>query len=242
MTNPIDDPREAGRDLDRCIVCGAAFPASELHSWDAVRTGVSELIVQDHPGWGPGAFICRDHMAVYRRRYVEALLADERGDLGRLERRVADALAGGELITRNPLDLPEPVTFGERMADRVARFGGSWTFILGFCAVLATWMTLNVAGWLFQPFDPYPFILLNLVLSCLAALQAPVIMMSQRRQEAKDRLRAENDYIVNLKAELEIRQLHEKIDHQIARQWDRLTELQQIQIDLLEERVRDAGR
>jgi uncharacterized membrane protein len=97
-------------------------------------------------------------------------------------------------------------------------------------------MAINVVGVFAQPFDPYPFILLNLVLSCLAALQAPVIMMSQKRQEEKDRLRAENDYMINLRAELEIRQLHEKIDHQMAKQWERLAELQQIQIELLEKR------
>ena len=90
-----------------------------------------------------------------------------------------------------------------------------------------------------RPFDPYPFILLNLVLSSLAALQAPIIMMSQRRQDTKDRIRAENDYRVNLKAELEIRQLHEKMDYQLAQQWDKLAELQQIQIELLEERLND---
>ena len=107
--------------------------------------------------------------------------------------------------------------------------------------VLLGWMALNVSGLLAAPFDPFPFILLNLVLSTIAALQAPIIMMSQKRLEQKDRLRAENDYRVNLKAELEIRQLHEKIDHQLARQWEKLAELQQIQIDLLEEAVRARG-
>ena len=108
-------------------------------------------------------------------------------------------------------------------------------FILSFCFFLVCWMLLNVTGIVFAVFDPFPFILLNLLLSCIAALQAPIIMMSQRRQEAKDRLRAENDYKVNLKAELEIRHLHDKIDHQLARQWERLVEIQQIQIEMLEE-------
>jgi uncharacterized membrane protein len=137
--------------------------------------------------------------------------------------------SASDLLERNP-------TFGERVADKVATFGGSWTFILSFLGVLIVWMGINVVGLFSQPFDPYPFILLNLVLSCLAALQAPVIMMSQRRQEEKDRLRSENDYMINLRAELEIRQLHEKIDHQMAHQWERLAEMQQIQIELLERR------
>ena len=121
------------------------------------------------------------------------------------------------------------------MADRVAKWGGSWGFIFAFLGVIVLWMIVNTAGLLHQPFDPYPYILLNLVLSCLAAFQAPVIMMSQRRQEAKDRQRSQNDYVVNLKAEIELRQLHEKMDHQMAHQWQRLLEVQQIQIDLLKD-------
>lgn len=171
-----------------------------------------------------------------RARYVEDLMEAERGELSSLDREVIDSLAKGEVITQSLSEaIVEKSTFGERAADRVATFGGSWTFILIFCGILFFWMALNITGLLFKVFDPYPFILLNLVLSSLAAVQAPVIMMSQRRQETKDRLRAENDYRINLKAELEIRQLHEKIDHQMAHQWNKLAELQQIQIDLLED-------
>ncbi|WP_417545569.1 DUF1003 domain-containing protein [Marinobacter sp.] len=164
------------------------------------------------------------------------MLEDEQGELNELDRQVIESLESGQLVSRNPLDeIERKYTFGERTADKVAKFGGSWTFILSFSVVLIAWITLNVVGLSAKPFDPYPFILLNLVLSCLAAMQAPVIMMSQGRQATKDRLRAENDYRVNLKAELEIRQLHEKIDHQLAHQWQKLVELQQIQIDLLED-------
>ena len=182
-------------------------------------------------------------LARFRRRYVETLLSDERGELSALDRDVVDSLANGQIISRSPSDVQTiPATFGERTADYVAEFGGSWTFILSFGAVLVVWITINAIGLMVQPFDPYPFILLNLVLSCLAALQAPIIMMSQRRQETKDRLRAENDYRVNLKAELEIRQLHEKLDHQLMHQWEKLATLQQIQIDLLEERTTSHGK
>jgi uncharacterized membrane protein len=117
----------------------------------------------------------------------------------------------------------------------VADFGGSWNFIGLFALVLVVWMAFNVWVASRAVFDPYPFILLNLVLSCVAALQAPIIMMSQKRQEAKDRLRAENDYRVNLKAELEIRNLHEKVDHLITRQWERLAEIQQIQLEIMQD-------
>lgn len=223
-----------------CHVCGGTFPRRRLRPWISVRPGVSELIGRDAPDWGDGCFICIDDLATYRRRYVENLLEDERGELGALERDVLDSLEQGLTVSQNPAEmLRDRLSFGERMADRVAAFGGSWTFILAFAAVISLWIAVNLVGLLSAPFDPYPFILLNLVLSCLAAIQAPIIMMSQGRQEAKDRLRAENDYRVNLKAELEIRQLHEKIDHQLARQWERLAEMQQIQIDLLEERADD---
>jgi uncharacterized membrane protein len=188
------------------------------------------------PGWVEGKHICKPDLALFRRQYVEQLLQDERGELGELDRQVLESLEAGQFVTRNPLNETESAaTLGERTADKVAEFGGSWTFIISFGCVLVAWITLNVIGLSASPFDPYPFILLNLVLSCLAAMQAPVIMMSQRRQETKDRMRAENDYRVNLKAELEIRQLHEKIDHQLAHQWEKLAELQQIQIELLEE-------
>jgi uncharacterized membrane protein len=130
--------------------------------------------------------------------------------------------------------IEQEATFGDRLADSVAGFGGSWTFIITFMSALIVYSGINVvlraSAW-----DPYPFILLNLFLSMIAALQAPIIMMSQNRAEARDRARAENDYKVNLKAELEIRHLHEKIDHLLRKQYNRLFEIQQIQIELLEE-------
>jgi uncharacterized membrane protein len=124
----------------------------------------------------------------------------------------------------------------------VASFGGSWTFIVVFALVLAAWISINGAALLARPFDPYPFILLNLILSCLAAIQAPIIMMSQNRMEAKDRLRSENDYQVNLKAELEIRHLNEKLDVLLKHQWQKLLEIQQIQMDFMKELMRRNGR
>lgn len=220
-----------------CHVCGKTYPATRLHPWFTVRAGVGALVEQAAPGWAEGRMICRDDLARFRRAYVENMLADERGDLTALDHEVLDSLQSGQLVTRQTDEDP-PETFGERAADAVASFGGSWTFILMFAFILTAWIAVNLIGILRQPFDPYPFILLNLVLSCVAACQAPVIMMSQRRQETKDRQRSQNDYMVNLKAELEIRQLHEKIDHQLVHQWQKLVEMQQIQIDLLEERLR----
>lgn len=132
-------------------------------------------------------------------------------------------------------DFEGKLTLGQKLADRIATFGGSWTFLISFFTFLLVWIGVNSWVLLAKPFDPFPFILLNLILSCLAAIQAPVIMMSQNRQESKDRVRAEHDYQINLKAELEIRHLHEKIDHLLMSQWERLVEIQQVQIELLEE-------
>ena len=230
--------RRTGKtDSVTCEVCEKSFDRVQARPWSLVRPGVSKLIARDRPDWADGQFICRRDLAIYRRQHLEQLLEQERGELSALDQEVIASLEHGQIISQIPEEMmQERETFGERMADYVATFGGSWTFILSFCALLVVWMILNVTGALFNIFDPYPFILLNLVLSCLAALQAPIIMMSQRRQESKDRLRGENDYKVNLKAELEIRQLHEKIDHHLAHQWERLAEMQQIQIEMLEEK------
>ncbi len=152
------------------------------------------------------------------------------------ERRVVDTMQRGRLIARNVLrDSAERDTFGARLADRVASFGGSWTFILFFVAFLAGWAFLNTAilGPRREAFDPYPYIFLNLFMSMIAALQAPVIMMSQNRQGEKDRLHAANDYEVNLKAELEIRSLHAKLDELRSLDWQALVEQQRRQIELL---------
>jgi uncharacterized membrane protein len=126
------------------------------------------------------------------------------------------------------------MTFGERVADKVAQFGGSWSFIGLFGGILVAWMIVNAWVLARHPFDPYPFILLNLVLSTLAALQAPVIMMSQNRQAHKDRMQANQDYEINLMAEIEIRDLHDKLDSLRFKQWHELWHIQKRQIELLE--------
>jgi uncharacterized membrane protein len=154
----------------------------------------------------------------------------------RSDKLVALHMAERRAITRTTLDEPDDATFGERAADAVARFGGSWTFIMLFALVLLAWVGLNsvlLARGAGKPFDPYPYILLNLFLSMLASVQAPLILMSQNRQAGIDRENAQHDYEVNLKAELEIMALHEKIDALKQKQWDELMELQRQQMELL---------
>lgn len=236
MTTVSDEQEKKGAKTAHCAVCGRNLPIRQMHEIHELRPALQAMIAEQVEDLDDGSLICERDLSRYRRLYVEKLLNDERGELSELDRRVLGSFVTGGSTVQSSADLvlESERSFGERAADAVASFGGSWSFILLFCAVLLLWMSVNISGLFAEPFDPYPFILLNLVLSCVAALQAPIIMMSQKRQEAKDRQRAESDYMVNLRAELEIRQLHEKIDHQMAKQWERLTELQQIQIELLE--------
>jgi uncharacterized membrane protein len=217
-----------------CLVCGKPFPTRHLISGAAVRENLAELIRRDHPDWSMDAYICRADLSRYSADYVESLLQSERGELSALEREVLESLRQHEILSTNvDAESEKAWTFGERLADRIAAFGGSWSFLILFGLLMSGWIVLNSLVLYWHPVDPYPYILLNLMLSCLAAIQAPVIMMSQNRQEAKDRIRAEHDYQVNLKAELEIRHLNEKLDHLLSHQWDRLARIQQVQMELL---------
>jgi uncharacterized membrane protein len=218
-----------------CQVCGTTRRAV-LRRAIIVRPVVAQLIQRAVEHWDENGWICLDDLQKYQHQYVQSLLETEKGELTELELEVLKGLQEHEILARNPdVRFEAKLTFGQRLADRIAVFGGSWNFIIVFAAILLAWMFVNSYVLVVRPFDPYPYILLNLVLSTLAALQAPVIMMSQNRQEARDRLRATYDYQVNLKAELEIRQLHQKIDHLLSHQWERLVEIQEIQMELINE-------
>jgi len=220
-----------------CSVCGTRVKLSEVLPVELVRGAIIKAIQEKIPELPmEGSFICLNDLNRFRKEYIEDVLEEERGTLSRLEQDFVASLAERELLSKNiNIEFERDLTFGEKMADKVAEIGGSWGFIFAFAVVVAAWIIINSLFLLKAPFDPYPYILLNLVLSCLAAIQAPIIMMSQNRQDAKDRLRSEYDYKVNLKAELEIRHLNERIDLLLRHQWQRLLEIQQIQIDILEE-------
>jgi uncharacterized membrane protein len=167
---------------------------------------------------------------------IKGLLSEENEHIRKLHDIVAETLKKEELIVQNLLNPPiEILTTGQNLSDRVAKFGGSWRFIIWFGAVLTVWIAFNAIAITRLSFDPYPFILMNLILSCIAALQAPVIMMSQNRQEEKDRLRSENDYLINLKAEIQIRSMNQKIDLLLEKQIKTLFETQEKQFGLLQE-------
>src|SRR5207249_2065318 len=218
-----------------CQICKKHKSPHDGMLAELIRPSLLEFIKKRMPDLDGNGFICLDDLGEFRKDYVKEVLQDEIGELSTLDQEVIESLREHEILSSDiSKQFETKLTFGERLSDRIASFGGSWRFIILFGAVLFGWIILNAIFLLNRGFDPYPFILLNLILSCLAAIQAP-IMMSQNRAEARDRLRAENDYKVNLKAELEIRHLHEKIDHLLRRQYNRLFEIQQIQIELLEE-------
>ena len=219
-----------------CEICKKPKSPHDGMLAELIRPSLLEFIKKRVPQLDDKGFICLEDLGKFRKEYVKDVLEDELGELSTLDHEVIESLQQHEILASNIAEQFETkLTFGERLSDRIASFGGSWRFIILFGVVLVLWIILNAALLLNRGFDPYPFILLNLILSCLAAMQAPIIMMSQNRAELRDRLRSENDYKINLKAELEIRHLHEKIDHLLRRQYNRLFEIQQIQIELLEE-------
>lgn len=171
-----------------------------------------------------------------KNKEIDQLLSREKKQLDKLHQIVKDTLEAEELIVHNLLNPPEEIlTKGQKISDKVSRFGGSWKFILLFGIILVLWIIFNVRAISSIRFDPYPFILMNLILSCIAALQAPIIMMSQNRQEEKDRMRSENDYLINLKAEMQIRSLQQKMDLLLEEQIKTLFDTQEKQFTLLRE-------
>ncbi len=219
------------------------FPRNEMISGRSIRPTVVNEIKKDYPEFNEDQFISLSEMNFYRARYIENALKDELGSLTHLEHDVIESIRKGELIAEDIDEtLSQNLTPGQRLSDKIAGFGGSWMFIITFMSFILFWLIINVYVLVIKPFDPYPFILLNLILSCIAALQAPIIMMSQNRLEEKDRERSKHDYKVNLKAELEIRMLNEKVDHLLLNQQQRLLEIQQIQVEMMNDIMNELAR
>ena len=213
-----------------------SFSVAERISGHIVQPNILGLIQSENPSFTIDSHLSISELNQYREKYLRTLLERERLAISGLEGAVLASISN-ETTLADKIEFEDETTYtyGQRLADNVATFGGSWTFIIAFGVFLFIWIITNVFVLVSRPFDPYPFIFLNLILSCIAALQAPVIMMSQNRQEEKDRTRAKKDYMINLKAELEIRMLHEKIDHLILHQQQDLLEIQNIQVDMLKD-------
>jgi uncharacterized membrane protein len=219
------------------------FPATEKIHGNSIRSSLFQLIVNEHPEFTVENSLALSELNYYREKYISSFVNQQLGELTITEQTVLDSLTDRTTLSDKVADNDNQVlTFGQRIADKVATFGGSWTFIISFGIFLFSWIALNMLWLMNKGFDPYPFILLNLILSTLAALQAPVIMMSQNRQEEKDRERAKKDYMINLKSELEIRILHEKIDHFMLHQTQELLELQKVQIEMMNDMMKEIAK
>jgi len=212
------------------------IPNSEAIQLQEIRDGVLELILKKFPDLKTEDYISLDELNSFRRLYLTKLVEQEKGEIAKIDSDVMEAIRSNSILSENIEDeIDTQLTLGQHVADKIAVFGGSWTFIIAFFSFILIWLAINIWVFTTDAFDPYPFILLNLILSCLAAIQAPIIMMSQNRQEQKDRTRAEHDYKINLKAELEIKLLSDKIDHLLVHQNKKLLEIQAVQIDYLED-------
>lgn len=210
------------------------YPESEKVLGSVISPSISEVIKNDFEDFNDNSCISFSEFAQYKQKYLQSYLVKEMSDITQLEKEVIDSISNKSIITEKESDNDNKISFAQRLSDKVASFGGSWKFIILFGIVLSAWIVFNTVSLIKYRFDPYPFILMNLILSCIAAMQAPIIMMSQNRQEEKDRQRAKQDYMINLKSELEIRLLHEKIDHLIIDQQEELIKYQQQQIDKLD--------
>jgi uncharacterized membrane protein len=219
-----------------CQICGEHKRQNELVPAASIRASVVDAIEKEHPAWSPEGYICHADLNRFRTAYVRDVLKKEKDEYISLEETVKHGGNDEDHLPENiNIEFEKDLTFGERLADKIAGFAGSWSFLAVFTVILFVWVALNTVILLSSPFDPYPYILLNLVLSALAAIQAPVIIMSQNRQEIRDRLHAERDYQVSIHTDLEIHRLQKKIDHLLTNQGQRLLEIQDIQMELMEE-------
>lgn len=215
-------------------ISGKSYAVSEKVSAKTIRASLLEFIQGLNPGFTSDQCLSFSELNSFREQYISHYISKQIGEITALDKTVLDSISEKTTLTdKLDDDDRQNLSAGQRLADRVATFGGSWRFIILFGLFLSVWIMVNIIFFANKGFDPYPFILLNLILSCIAALQAPVIMMSQNRQEEKDRERSKKDYMINLKSEIEIRTLHEKIDHLIMHQQQELLELQRVQIEMM---------
>jgi uncharacterized membrane protein len=229
MTIEIED-----QEKDFCQICQQEIEIEELVKLELVQPDLNEYIEDKYPEIDKEQYICECCLNLLRGNLIKQRLLTGKLKLTQLDQDVIDSIYEERAISEEEIRDDKPLTLGEKAADKIASFGGSWTFVISFFVFLAIWICLNIFGLTFE-FDKYPFILLNLILSCLAAIQAPIIMMSQNRQEAKDRKRSEQEYKINLKSELEILYIKALLEQFVHHHLDELMQIQRIQIEILEE-------
>lgn len=206
--------------MKRCQICRKSFHLEELLPLELLRPDVLTTMHHDVPTLNPKGFVCVSDVAKYRAKQTERMILQQHGTLTREDKAVVKSIAERSLMSYQMLESmgEDTRTWGEKMSDRIAEWGGSWSFILCLMCFLMGWLVIN-SYFLLHAFDPYPYIFLNLILSLLASVQAPIILMSQNRQADKDRIANIKDYQINLKSEIEIRGLHSKIDHLTQHIW-----------------------
>lgn len=219
---------------------------NENNATDAfsIRDELLDIIKEKNPNFDIEGWISNDELNKIKSERIKKLLKEDVGYLGEIENKVAEAVEKHDFMSKDftVLDEDDELTFGQRMADKVSEFGGSWKFIMFFWGFLLIWISINIFVLQSNSFDPYPFILLNLILSCVAALQAPVIMMSQNRMQEKDRARAINDFKVGLKTEIEIQVIDEKINHLVNKQIFHIHENMELQNEMLETIIKNTKK
>ncbi len=218
-------------------ISGSSFPDSEIIYAKNLRNSLFDYIKTINPGLNKESVFSKEELNKFREQFITQNLTSQLGELTEIEKEVITSIAQHTTLAGKLDDEDEnqKLSFGDHLADKVADFGGSWRFIIIFSVLIMIWVIINVYVLNNKGFDPYPFILLNLFLSCIAAIQAPVIMMSQNRQEDKDRDRSKKDYMINLKSEVEIHTLHEKLDQLIIQQQQELIEVQKEQNEKLDQ-------
>ena len=218
------------------LINGKSCPLNEAISANFIVNGVYKLIKKKYPQWNSESYISRNELKEFRKDYFENLIKKEKGNTHQFDKEVLNSIISHESTVKKIMSQREPNHFSQRMADKFAFFAGSWHFIISFFVLLFLWILINTIGLFYFKIDPYPFVFLNLILSCVAAIQAPIIIMSQNRKEIKDRKRQQDDYKINLRSELEIRLLQEKIDHLIESQWAYLLEMKRLESESLKKK------
>jgi len=226
----------ADQDTLPCQICGEHKWKNDLVPAELIHGPIVDVITREHPTWSPEGYICRPDLNRFRINYVRDIVEKEKNEYASLTEPDKYSVKEEDHLPKNiNVEFEKELTFGEHLADKIADFAGSWTFIAVFAGIIFLWVALNTVILLSRAFDPYPYILLNLVLSVLTAVQAPVIIMSQNRQEMRDRLHAERDYKVSIHTDSEIHRLHKKIDYLLTNQGQRLLEIQNVQVELIED-------
>lgn len=220
-----------------CQICNKEKSVKDVTPGDIIRISMVSMIKKAYPDFDNNGFICKNDLNSIRAKYVEGLFDKESGELSDIEKQVVENIKDQEIITKSLHDQSnESSSKWDVVSDKIATFGGSWKFIGIFFTFMVIWMILNAVLYSSgKAWDSYPYILLNLILSCVASIQAPIIMMSNNRMEKRERLRAESEYQINLKAEIGVRNLNEKMDHMLFKQWEKNKEIQTLMLELTHE-------